>query len=113
MGIIVPLVKGNDEDSTKTCNYRGITLSCIISKVFEMCLLKQFEGYLQTSELHFGFKPNVGCSDAILTARTAITYLVERGSTATVCALDLSKAFDKVSHHCLYLILMEHHGIRT
>ena len=112
-GILVPLLKSNDLDSTKVDNYRGITLSCVLSKLFEFCLLKLFADYLETSDLQLGFKKGVGCSDAILTARNAVNYLVDRGSTAVICTLDISKAFDRVDHYCLYLKLMEKHVPRN
>ena len=106
-GIIVPLLKGNDSDSTCVHSYRGITLSCVLSKVFEMCLLVQFEPYLTSAELQFGFKSKIGCMDAILTARTVVNYFTDRCSTITMCTLDLSKAFDKVNHCVLFMKLME------
>ena len=37
----------------------------------------------------------------------AIKYLADRGSTATVCALDISKAFDKVDFYGLFLKLAD------
>jgi hypothetical protein len=93
-------------DGTKLDNYRGITISCIFSKLFEICLLKVFDCYLSTSDLQFGFKQSIGCRDAILTARSVIEFMVDRGCTVSVCSLDLSKAFDKVDHPCLLLKLM-------
>ena len=80
-----------------------------------MCLLKLFGDYLgdylQTSDLQFGFKSGIGCSDAVLTARTTLNYLTDRRSTAAMCALDLSKAFDKVDHYGLFLRLMMRTGV--
>ena len=108
-GLLIPLLKSNDLDSTNIENYRGITISCVFSKLFELCLLKSLDGYLQSSELQFGFKPNVGSRDAILTARTVVNYFTARGSTAVVSALDLSKAFDKVEHFGLFCKLLERH----
>ncbi len=52
---------------------------------------------------------NVGCRDAIFTLRTAVDRLLKGGCTANLCSLDLSKAFDKVNHHMLYIKLMERH----
>ena len=34
-------------------------------------------------------------------------YYTSYGSTVNVCALDLSKAFDKMNHHGLFMKLME------
>jgi len=42
-------------------NYRAITISSTISKVFELCLL----GLLDSHDLQLGFKKNKGCAMAI------------------------------------------------
>jgi len=34
---------------------------------------------------------------------------VDSGSTVNICALDLSKAFDKVNHHALFIKLIRRH----
>jgi len=41
-GIMIPLLKGNDLDATKCENYRGLTLSPVMSKLFEYALLEVF-----------------------------------------------------------------------
>ena len=38
-----------------------------------------------TDELQFGFKQNMGCSDAIFGVKSTVNYFVERGSC--VCML--------------------------
>jgi hypothetical protein len=42
-GIIIPLVKDKHDDLTSSSNYRGINVSHVISKIFEGCLLLQYE----------------------------------------------------------------------
>lgn len=111
-GIIVPLLKGSITDKTVIDNYRGITISSILSKLFEKCLLPLLGNTLGTSELQFGFKPNVGCRDAIFTARSISDFFTDRGSTVNLCALDLSKAFDKVNHFKLFSKLLDRKGPR-
>jgi len=37
------------------CNYRGITASCVISKLFEHCLMNKYGSYLYSNDLQFGF----------------------------------------------------------
>ena len=63
----------------------------------------KFEENLKSSNLQFGFKPKVGCATAIYTLRSIINYFTSNGSTLTLCALDISKAFDKVDHYALYM----------
>ena len=49
----------------------------------------------------------LGCRDAVYTFRCVVDYYVSCGSTVNVEALDLSKAFDKMNHHGLFIKLME------
>ena len=105
-GIIVPLPK-NKSDQSRADNYRGITLSPVISKIFEHCLLQKFSQYFYSSDLQFGFKPNLGCTDALYTLKHTVDYFVKKGNTVNICALDVSKAFDKISQFGLYKKLLE------
>jgi len=98
--------KIHDVNATSSDNYRGITVSGVISKLFEICLYEIFNENFQSSDLQFGFKKGMGCRNAILTARLSASYFIERGSTVVVSALDISKAFDKVDHFCLFLKLI-------
>jgi len=105
--IIIPLVKDTSGDVTKTSNYRGIALSPIISKVFESCLLNIFNEQLQSSNLQFGFKKNSGCRNAILTLHSVVKYYTKHNSTVSLCALDISKAFDRINYYALLKLLMK------
>ena len=108
VGIIVPIPKGNkSRNHNKIEDYRGITVSCIISKIFESCLLLHIKKYLFTSDRQFGFKQKVGCSDAIYSLRKTVDYFTTKGSTVNICSLDLSKAFDKVNFKMLFFKLMD------
>lgn len=107
VGVIIPLIKNNDADSGNIDNYRGITLSSCISKLFELCLLLHLKSYLKTSDLQFGFKEDLGCIHALYTVRAVLDYFNKNGSTVTLCALDVSKAFDKVDHHVLFTKLVD------
>ena len=108
VGITIPIQK---EDSTrgpqKIESFRGITLSPVMSKVFEHGIMHHYAKYLYTSDNQFGFKSKVGCSHAIYTLRNVIDQCVENDSTVNLCFLDMAKAFDKVCHHVLLLKLMK------
>jgi len=104
----VPLIKGDGHARALTCNdFRGISISPVISKVFEHCVLQRYKQFLGTSDNQFGFKPGLGCSHAINTVRSVIDRHIKGGSTVNICALDLSKAFDKMNHHALFIKLMK------
>ena len=106
----VPLLKNNCNAYSKTLtvdDFRGVSISPVLSKVFEHCILDKYSQFFVTSDNQFGFKRHSGCADAIYTLRCVVDYYVSYGSTANLCAIDLSKAFDKMNHHGLFVRLME------
>jgi len=107
IGMIIPLLKGDDYDCTVADSYRAITISPCISKVLEMCMHSMFRPWLESDDLQFGLKKGGGFRDAIYTLRGVIHHINSHGSTAVVCALDISKAFDKMNHFGLFIKLMD------
>ena len=105
-GITIPLVKDKAGNINDVDNYRAITLSPIISKLFEVVLLTVCGDALNTDSLQFGFKDSVGCADAIFTLKSTMEYFVDRGSSVYIASLDISKAFDRVNHYKLYQSLL-------
>jgi len=55
--------------------------------------------FVHTSDNQFGFKKGHGCNYAIRAVRNIVDGYIKGGRTANLCAIDLSKAFDKVNHH--------------
>src|ERR1043165_8627888 len=92
---------------TKFTNFRGITISPIVSKIFELCILYCLRESLVTSDLQFGFKSTLGCNHALYAVRATVDYYVTNNCTVNVCSLDLTKAFDRVNHFALFLKLMD------
>ena len=88
-------------------DYRGITISPVISKIFELCLARCLQIYLNSSNRQFGFKKGSGCSTAIFTLRKVVDHFTLNNSTINICSLDLSKAFDNLSHSILFNKLMD------
>ena len=99
-GTTIPLLKDSNLDSYNIDNYRAITISSILSKIFENCLLSRFNRYFETSDLQCGFKAKAGCSEALLLLCSTVQYFTNNGSTVS---------FDKVNHYALFLKLMERH----
>jgi len=57
-GITIPLIKDLLGNTSDCDNYRAITISPLISKLFEYCVLSKFESLLSSSDLQSGFKRN-------------------------------------------------------
>ena len=47
-GLLIPLLKDDNGDASQCDNYRGITLSGVISKVFEYALLEKYSSFFTT-----------------------------------------------------------------
>jgi len=98
LGATVPVVKDKLGDVTAASNYRPITLSLVISKIFEYCIVQQYEHLFSSDTLQFGFKKNVNCSHAIFVLTQTVEYFVRNGSDVFMSSLDARKAFDRVNH---------------
>jgi exonuclease III len=105
----VPILKGNKNSvstSLSVDDFRGITISPVISKVFESCILDRYKQFFVTSDNQFGFKKGLSCSHAIYSVKCVVDHYSRLGSTINLCLLDLKKAFDKMNHDGLYIKLM-------
>ena len=98
----VPVPKYDGRTRALSVNdFRGISISPVISKLFEMSILDKFAIYFSSSDHQFGFKKFSSCRHAIYCVRNVIESFIASGSTVNVCALDLSKAFDRMNHYAL------------
>jgi len=87
-----------------TCDdFMGVAISPIISKVFEHCILDKFGSFLSSCNAQFGFKKGCGSRNAIYSLQKIVDKISKTGSTANICSIDLSKAFDKVNHYGMYI----------
>ena len=57
--------------------------------------------------MQFGFKPKHGTEHAAFALKSCVDFFTKRGSDVFVAFCDFSKAFDKISHHGLFIKLME------
>jgi len=81
MGISIPLLKDKTGNVNDVDNYRAITLSPVISKLFEAVLITLCGSALNTDPLQFGFKANSGCNGAIFSLTSVIKYFNDRKSS--------------------------------
>ena len=56
--VIIPILKNKNRSMSDSDNYRGIALSNILGKIFDIVLLKQNENIFTSCEPQFGFKQN-------------------------------------------------------
>ena len=106
-GVIIPIIKDRNGDTSSIENYRPITLSPVLSKIFEAVLLDKFASSMTSDDLQFDFKKNLECSNAIFVFRQVIDFFIQRGSTVHVASLDASKAFDLLNHLTLFTTLIK------
>ena len=107
LGIITPVYKTGSK--TNKTNYRPITVSPVLGKVFEYAILRRLEDHLYTnsilSENQFGYTKRSNTEIAAThTLKHIYDSMDERQATALTC-IDLSKAFDCISHDILMLKL--------
>ena len=49
----------------------------------------------------------MGCNHALYTVKSVVQHFTSGNSTVNLCALDMSKAFDKLNHYALFIKLMD------
>lgn len=113
VAVIKPLYKKG-----KKCvieNYRPISLISNVAKIFEKALKNRLNGYINKNNLlskkQFGFREGKSTQDAIINLTSQIYKAIDNGRPSLCVFLDLSKAFDTVSHKQL-LETLEDIGVR-
>jgi hypothetical protein len=100
------------DDASIVANYRPISLLSIISKTLERCVFDHCYHHLSPHLYHLqhGFQKRKSTVTQLITVYHDIVEDIASGHEVDVIHLDLSKAFDKVSHHLL-LSKLQSYGI--
>ena len=89
----LPLFKGKGAKANNKDTYRGITLFLTLCKIYEMALLNRLEKFAEQqglfSNMQFGFKEGVGCTEVSFTILESINHMLARGSKVFGCFLDV------------------------
>ena len=99
----------------KAENYRPISLTCICCKLIEHIItshiMKRADRHNILYPLQHGFRSKRSCETQLIEFVDDITKNMSAGKQTDILIMDVSKAFDKVSHRPL-LHKLEHYGIR-
>lgn len=103
VAVVVPMYKSNDK--CKTENYRPISLTSNLSKIFERIIYNRLFNFLFKykiiSKRQFGFIKSLGTKDALYFLTNTILNCLDKSKPIIVSFLDLAKAFDTVNHKIL------------
>lgn len=107
-GCILPFPKKGDLSSTE--NYRGITLTCIAAKIYNLLLLNRIRPEVDKllRKNQNGFRKNRSTTGQILTIRRILEGVRQKKLSATLLFIDFKKAFDSVHREKLAEILLSY-----
>ena len=93
-------------------NYRPISLTCILCKVYEKLLSKHLYNHVREyiNLNQHGFVEGKSCLSNLLETLQNIITILESGAPVDLIFLDFQKAFDKVAHERL-LLKLQAYGI--
>ena len=103
---IVPLYKGKG-DKYECSNYRGISLLCVVGKLYGRILMKRIRELTDSvmGEEQCGFRRGRGCVDQIFTVKQLCEKYARKGRTLYWAFMDLEKAYDRVDRDALWEVM--------
>ena len=109
---VAPLFKKGKRD--RPDNYRPVSLTSIVGKVFESIvkdsIVEHLERHCLINSSQHGFMKGRSCLTNLLSFIETVTMSVDEGSPVDIVYLDFAKAFDKVPYQRLFKKL-EAHGV--
>lgn len=107
ISILKPIIKDTNKPNNDLNNLRPVAISDAISNLYEAVLLRELERNYTDHDKQFGFKKNSSCNHALFTLKQAIRLSNFTKNRLYVCAIDASKAFDKVNREKLWMKMIQ------
>lgn len=104
-GIIFSIYKKGKKNVCE--NYRGITITSAIGRLYGRIIAKRIEKEIKTPEEQSGFTAGKSCTDNIFILQQLAEKKVMRGREAHLVFIDIKKAYDNVPLKLLFEILEE------
>lgn len=105
-GEIIILHKGGNKSHDDPNNYRAITLSSVLLKLYEAVILNRMKNKsMPLNDLQGGFRKGMGCIMTSFMFRECNNFVMENNSKLYMCFLDVRQAFDRVWHEALMVKL--------
>ena len=103
LGLVIPVFKGGNRCLAE--NYRPISLTSHISKLFERIVVRALTAYLNSANLfncnQHGFRSGRSCLSQLLEHHQEVLSAIESKAAVDVVYLDFAKAFDRVDYSIL------------
>ena len=106
-GVIHPIFKAGDANDPN--NYRGITVTPVLSKLFAMILEARMSSWAESSNVRAegqaGFRKDHRTSDNVFIMSTMVANAKKQRRKLYCCFVDFKKAFDSVPRQKLWSVL--------
>ena len=102
--LVTPIFKGKGSKHDPT-NYRPISVTSTLSKIFESAINKQLLDYLNLNNIitsdQSAYLSGRSTQTALHSIVNYLSYNIDKGYVTALCALDMAKGFDTISHKVL------------
>ena len=97
---VTPIPK---DPPSSVANYRPISITPVLSKVFERLLSLHLGGFMERNGVlptsQFAYRKGLGTCDALLCVSHTLKRPLEVGQEVRIVQIDFSATFDRVNHH--------------
>ncbi|RNA41785.1 RNA-directed DNA polymerase from mobile element jockey-like [Brachionus plicatilis] len=101
-GKISPVVKDEKKAKNDVNNIRPITISDTLANIYEKLIMIELDKSHNGVPNQFGFTSKSSCNHAVFALNETILHTIKKNKPVYACAIDASKAIDKVNQTNLF-----------